>query len=229
MFKKRGNVVSIAVIILLALALFGILFSGPKITGKVVKDTCFEGTEYGKCSFVKPKYCDNGALKPNCQKCGCPAGQACLTNGECTPKCNDGTLFGRCSKNQPFYCSKGNLSENCYKCGCYEGGTCDDDGSCVGRRINRCDDSTIYNQCSEDKPKYCDNGKLIDRCSLCGCAEGEECKEERCVEKKQEVVECPEEEVIEYGSCSAPEEPVKEKKDMKWFLSKLCEVLRLRC
>lgn len=225
--KKRGQAFSVLVVILLVIVLAGIFVSGPGITGRVTKDTCFEGTEYGMCSSVKPKYCDNGALKPNCQECGCPADQVCLETGECILKCSDGTLFGKCSENQPFLCFKGSLIENCFKCDCYEGGTCEADGKCSGIRISRCDDNTIYNRCSEDKPKYCENGKLIDRCSLCGCSEGKECKEERCVEKEKE-----QEIIVEIEEVVEEEEEVSEiveKKDLKWFLSWLCKVLRLQC
>lgn len=228
--KKKGKVFSFVVVILLFIALAGVFVSGPELTGKVTKDTCFDGTEYGKCSFVKPKYCDRGALKPNCQKCGCSAEEVCLENGECILKCSDGTLFGRCSKEQPLYCVKGTLVENCKKCGCYEGGACQADGKCTGRMIRRCEDNTIYNRCSTEKPKYCENGNLIDKCSLCGCDEGKICKEEKCVEKEQEVIvenSNVESSNIVSEDISAPK--VEEKKDLKWFLGWLCEVLKLRC
>jgi len=32
-----------------------------------------------------------------------------------------------------------------------------------------CNDGTKYGECSWDRPKYCDNGNLINNCSLCGC------------------------------------------------------------
>lgn len=35
-----------------------------------------------------------------------------------------------------------------------------------------CSDSTHYGSCSSAKPKYCDNGNLIDKCSICGCVSG---------------------------------------------------------
>lgn len=225
--KKRGQVLDVIVIILFIIAFAGVFLSEPKITGKVTKDTCFEGTEYGKCSSVKPKYCDNGALKPNCQKCGCPSDQVCIENGECIPKCSDGTLFGKCSKTQPFYCFKGNLLENCFKCGCYEGGACQADGRCTGTRIRRCDDNTIYNRCSKDKPKYCENGKLIDKCSLCGCPEGMLCEDDKCIEKEQEIIVKQPTEVV--SEKEIPKEAVKETKDLKWFLSWLCKVFKLQC
>jgi hypothetical protein len=31
------------------------------------------------------------------------------------------------------------------------------------------------NACSQERPKYCDNGNLIDKCSLCGCPEDYVC------------------------------------------------------
>jgi len=38
-----------------------------------------------------------------------------------------------------------------------------------------CSDGTLYGKCSSDKPKYCDDGTLIDDCVRCGCAPGYEC------------------------------------------------------
>lgn len=38
--------------------------------------------------------------------------------------------------------------------------------------VQKCSDGTPYGQCSATKPKYCDNGNLIDRCSVCGCSSG---------------------------------------------------------
>ena len=40
-----------------------------------------------------------------------------------------------------------------------------------------CSDGTPYGECSVDKPKYCDNGILIDDCIRCGCQEGQNCNE----------------------------------------------------
>jgi len=47
-----------------------------------------------------------------------------------------------------------------------------------------CSDGTSYGQCSSEKPKYCDNGNLVDRCDICGCPEGYSCQDD--------------------GSCTAP-------------------------
>lgn len=47
-------------------------------------------------------------------------------------------------------------------------------GSC--QAINEtCSDGTPYNECSTTKPKYCDNGVLIDNCQVCGCDSYQAC------------------------------------------------------
>ncbi|KYK25764.1 hypothetical protein AYK26_01995 [Euryarchaeota archaeon SM23-78] len=46
---------------------------------------CSDGTLYGKCAILKPKYCDNGQLVDRCSACGCPTGYECLDNGSCIP------------------------------------------------------------------------------------------------------------------------------------------------
>lgn len=42
--------------------------------------------------------------------------------------------------------------------------------------IQKCTDGTLYTQCSSDKPKYCDNGNLVDKCSICGCLSNQMCQ-----------------------------------------------------
>jgi len=49
-----------------------------------------------------------------------------------------------------------------------------------------CNDGTIYGECSLDKPLYCEEGELADKCSVCGCEKGYYCENERCVEKCDE-------------------------------------------
>jgi hypothetical protein len=39
-----------------------------------------------------------------------------------------------------------------------------------------CSDGTRYDTCSGTKPKYCDNGTLVDRCDICGCPAGQSCR-----------------------------------------------------
>ena len=51
--------------------------------GKIVSQTCSDGTLYGQCSLEKPKYCDNGKLVNKCNVCGCPSGYSCQEDGSC--------------------------------------------------------------------------------------------------------------------------------------------------
>lgn len=46
-------------------------------------------------------------------------------------------------------------------------------GNCVQQK---CIDGTSYGQCSTNKPKYCDNGILVNRCSACSCPQSQECQ-----------------------------------------------------
>jgi len=39
-------------------------------------------------------------------------------------------------------------------------------GMCIQQK---CTDGTFYGQCSIDKPKYCENGNLVNKCSICNC------------------------------------------------------------
>ena len=46
-----------------------------------------------------------------------------------------------------------------------------------------CSDGTAYSQCSATKPKYCDNGNLVDKCSVCGCPSGYNCQSDgECIQ-----------------------------------------------
>ncbi len=51
----------------------------------------------------------------------------------------------------------------------------------VIRREKTCIDETEFNGCSSDLPKFCDQGLLEDRCSVCGCAEKHFCFNESCI------------------------------------------------
>jgi len=44
-----------------------------------------------------------------------------------------------------------------------------------------CLDGTDYGSCSYTKPLFCDEGNLVENCSVCGCGEGLECVNETCV------------------------------------------------
>ena len=42
--------------------------------------------------------------------------------------------------------------------------------------IQKCTDGTLYGQCSTSKPKYCDNGNLVNKCGICGCSLNQVCQ-----------------------------------------------------
>jgi len=44
--------------------------------------------------------------------------------------------------------------------------------------VQKCVDGTLYGQCSINKPKYCEKGNLIDKCSSCGCPAEAMCKDD---------------------------------------------------
>lgn len=47
--------------------------------------------------------------------------------------------------------------------------------------IPTCSDGTEYGRCSTTKPQYCFNDRLVDKCSLCGCDNGQSCSpSEKC-------------------------------------------------
>jgi hypothetical protein len=63
---------------------------GVEIANIVPSQTfCVDGTLLNTCSNDKPKYCDNGNLVNDCQKCGCSKG-TCQADGTCQilPSCN---------------------------------------------------------------------------------------------------------------------------------------------
>tara|TARA_Y100000310_G_scaffold343975_1_gene454316 strand:+ start:470 stop:1165 length:696 start_codon:yes stop_codon:yes gene_type:complete len=197
--SKSGNLYGMLFLTLLSITILSIITSEQQATGFAVQRTeCFDGTDFGQCSDTKPRYCDNGALKFNCQTCGCNAGEVCQSDGSCVLKCEDGTPFGHCSEKKPLLCFKGDLVANCFECGCFPGQTCSDDGACIGKIevgageekeevieevIVECSDGSSYGQCSASRPKYCDNGNLVDNCGVCGCNEGSVCNSGACFKK----------------------------------------------
>jgi len=59
---------------------------------------------------------------------------------------------------------------------------------CISIQLQTCSDGTLYGECSQTKPKYCDNGRLIDKCSVCGCPEGSTCQADgSCVDKSSPI------------------------------------------
>ncbi len=137
----------------------------------------------GTQSFICRCYLTGCAFLKKCaDTCFCPSGflcnfstQACfLLSG--TQTCLDGTPYGYCSATKPMYCSDGILINKCSECGCPTSQACNTTNqSCYVPKTLSCSDGTVYGQCSIVRPKYCNNGVLIDYCSLCGCLSGTQC------------------------------------------------------
>ena len=142
----------------------------------VIINACSDGTAYNTCSTTKPKYCSSGSLINKCSSCGCPSGQTCQADGSCVQTCSDGTLYSQCSTTKPKYCSSGTLINKCSTCGCTSGYICVNDACTIDQSQSVCSDGTSNNQCSFTKPKYCDNGNLVNKCSACGCPSGYSCQ-----------------------------------------------------
>ncbi len=149
----------------------------------VVQQRCSDGTLYGQCSTNKPKYCDNGNLIDKCATCNCPSNQACQTDGSCKTaitcqnECSQIGLKG-CSNNGYQTCGNYDTDE-CLEWSsitdCLQNTICQN-GICI-QQEQKCADETPYSQCSTNKPKYCENGNLIDKCLICGCSLNYYCDE----------------------------------------------------
>jgi hypothetical protein len=51
----------------------------------------------------------------------------------------------------------------------------------TGGNLKKCSDGTLNDRCSIDKPKYCYNGNLVDKASICGCPSGRTKDFQSCV------------------------------------------------
>ena len=49
------------------------------------------------------------------------------------------------------------------------------EGASLGLAAQKCSDGTLYGKCSSTKPKYCDQGTLVDNCTKCGCSNNMSC------------------------------------------------------
>lgn len=60
-----------------------------RILPSPLPEECFDGTSYGQCTQIPPKYCDNGDLINKCSLCGCQGGEECQPDESCTPTDGD--------------------------------------------------------------------------------------------------------------------------------------------
>ncbi len=82
--EKRPGINRFWIILLGLFLLVGILYfniAEPKELVKV-NDSCGDGTLFGRCSFTKPYYCNNGSLEIN-YSCGCPEFFDEMADGSC--------------------------------------------------------------------------------------------------------------------------------------------------
>ena len=107
-------------------------------------------------------------------------------------------LVAGCTENKRSNDTVENYTQNCepgkYRCNGKDVEFCISDGSnwyyvktcspmeiCISgschdvNSLKECSDGTNYSQCSSTKPKYCDNGNLIDNCDACGCPSEKSC------------------------------------------------------
>jgi len=122
-----------------------------------------------------------------------------------------------------YYCKDNKVQSKKYICpeGCQ-------DGACIV--MQKCEDGTLYGQCSSNKPKHCDQGVLKDNCKLCGCPTGYECQEEKNTCQKEAIIEIQDNLVIlknkddvtyTYEACELPGKiAVSDAKVMQHFYTK---------
>ncbi len=166
------------------------------ITNGSCMGICPDGTPELSCSTTKPLYCRwTGSLINNCNLCGCPTGLTCDTtsqtcyvpviiNNSCIDSdgglnyylkgtstlSNGSILTDYCSASfylTEFYCANNSSFYSYVNClgGC-------SNGACLNLT---CSDGTPNSNCSTTKPKYCNNGTLINNCNSCGCSSGQTC------------------------------------------------------
>lgn len=111
----------------------------------------------------------NNQFNETCQnECSLVGIKECSDSGyrNCEDSNNDGCL----EWGQVINCPLNNICQN---------------GNCIQEK---CIDGTLYGQCSTDKPKYCENGNLIQKCRTCGCSINEQCqKDESCFTETHQV------------------------------------------
>jgi len=142
-----------------------------KFNGPSCKDICWDQTPYSQCSPTKPLYCNGGTLISNCNLCGCPSGQTCLTNGTCIPSCIPQTCT-----NLGYTC--GSWSDGCS--GGLNCGSCSSGYNCIR---GTCIPSCIPQTCS-GLGKSCgtwNNGTCSGTLNCGTCSSGYNCVSGTCV------------------------------------------------
>ncbi|MEM3555212.1 MAG: hypothetical protein QXF56_00600 [Candidatus Micrarchaeia archaeon] len=153
------------------------------VPGEVCKKYICSGktkVEVYKENCCGNRICESGEGCWSCPAdCSCPAGQQCLYD-----KCTTKKLLpngAECTSNEE--CSSGHCE---FGYCCAAGLCCRQDSECPRGQVcvdyscqlpgTKCSDGTPTGQCSNEKPKYCNNGVWVYACATCGCPEGEICR-----------------------------------------------------
>ena len=139
----------------------------------IYSDKCLAPSRWSKYNLLE-YYCRNNWV--HSQKYICPEGcreGACIKKIICQNECSPAGLK-RCSDNGYQICGNYDI-DDCLEWGvttnCPSNTICQN-GSCIQQK---CTDGTLYGQCAINKPKYCENGNLVDKCSECGCPSEQKC------------------------------------------------------
>lgn len=164
--KKLKFLIGPAIVVLIVI----VLFFFPR-----APSVCSDGTAAGSCSVEKPKLCYDGAtpkLVDSCSSCGCPLGEVCAVNQSCTSCVCPSAKSEVCviTGGAPWHTLKKTFDNLCV-------------AECQGFR----DTDVVRNEsckdcgyvqngaCSITKPRYCNDGELIELCTVCGCPSGKTC------------------------------------------------------
>lgn len=180
--NKKIIILSVLIILTVVVSYIFVINPGFNLTKAENNSVCFDlydpvcGSD-GK-TYSNSCYAQNAGVDVACQsECPCKIEEpkkalGCTADKDCLDTICTQVVGG----DKP----KCDLSTNT----CYCGGVCGDgycdfvekrDGTCP-QDCNKCFDGTSYGQCSTTRPKYCDNGELVDKCSICECPSGQQCQ-----------------------------------------------------
>ena len=173
-------------------------------------NVCSDGTIINECSENQPFYCVSleRDLIENCDLCGCPSEKKCnKLNNECYlpelkigPKCQElkSLVLEILDKYGSQECGEEhyNKFEDINKDGAITPidalqvtNNQNDEAWCTEKIKDEtdpcedlvCSDGTQPDSCSSEKPKYCEEGELVDNCEVCECEEDYKCIDKSCV------------------------------------------------
>ena len=137
---------------------------------------CVNNTSYKVCGNYDQDFCLEFSSINSCQSNQICQNSQCASlsqNQTCISECIGG--MRKCSGNSYQICKEVIQNNKIIK-GCFKYSeviNCPLDKICVNgycsSKTQVCQDNTPYNKCSQNKPKYCNNGILINNCQKCGC------------------------------------------------------------